>query len=425
MNQQTSGNAQKESKGPLRALRVLDLSRVLAAPWCTQLLGDLGADVIKIERVGTGDESRHWGPPWVPDPNGEPSRESSYFQSANRNKRSMAVDLSKPDGQALIRKLAMQADICIENYKVGDLARYGLDYASLSALNNRLIYCSVTGFGQDGPWAQRPGYDYLFQGLSGLMSVTGERDDLPGGGPQRTGVPLIDLFTGMYASVSILAALHHRDETGQGQYIDLSLLAVSMALSSGQLSNYMNTGKTPQRTGNASPAITPYGVFPCADGDIIIASANQSQFSALADALGHPEWATDPRFLDNSARLVNIASLRACFAEVMCKQPRAHWEEVFLRVGVAAGPINDYAQAMAHPQVLHLKTRIELPHGLGKAVPLIANPIRFSQSQLNYRYAPPLLGQHTDEILRDWLGFDAQTIAELKATQVIASYEPR
>jgi len=418
-NQQTS-DQKKQATGPLRALRVLDLSRVLAAPWCTQLLGDLGADVIKIERVGPGDESRQWGPPWVPDANGEPTRESSYFQSANRNKRSMAVDLSKPEGQALIRQLAMQADICIENYKVGDLARYGLDYASLSALNERLIYCSVTGFGQDGPFAKRPGYDYLFQGLSGLMSVTGERDDLPGGGPQRAGVPLIDLFTGMYASVSILAALHHRDETGKGQYIDLSLLAVSMALSSGQLSNYMNTGKIPQRTGNASPAITPYGVFPCADGDIIIASANQGQFSALAKALGHPEWATDPRFVDNPARMVNLAALRACFAEVMCKQPRAYWEEVFLKAGVPAGPINNYEQAMNHPQVQHLQTRFELPHGLGKNVPLIANPIRLSASPVNYRYAPPLLGQHTDEILHDWLDLADEEIAGLKAQQVIA-----
>ena len=420
MSDQQNVGQKKQATGPLRALRVLDLSRVLAAPWCTQLLGDLGADVIKIERVGPGDESRQWGPPWVPDANGVPTRESSYFQSANRNKRSMAVDLSKSEGQVLIRQLALQADICIENYKVGDLARYGLDYASLSALNERLIYCSVTGFGQDGPFAKRPGYDYLFQGLSGLMSVTGERDDLPGGGPQRAGVPLIDLFTGMYASVSILAALHHRDETGKGQYIDLSLLAVSMALSSGQLSNYMNTGKIPQRTGNASPAITPYGVFPCADGDIIIASANQGQFSALSKALGHPEWATDPRFVDNPARMVNLAALRACFAEVMCKQPRAHWEEVFLKAGVPAGPINDYAQAMAHPQVQHLQTRFELPHGLGKEVPLIANPIRLSASPVNYRYAPPLLGQHTDEILQDWLGLADDEIAGLKAKEVIA-----
>jgi crotonobetainyl-CoA:carnitine CoA-transferase CaiB-like acyl-CoA transferase len=407
-----------QPSGPLKGIRILDLSRVLAAPWCVQNLGDLGADVVKIERPGPGDESRHWGPPWLTGPDGQPTRESAYFLSANRNKRSVSIDLASADGQALIRQLAEKADICIENFKVGDLARYGLDYASLSKVNPRLIYCSVTGFGQDGPWAQRPGYDYLFQGMGGLMSVTGERDDLPGGGPQRFGVPIVDLFTGMYATIAILAALHHRGETGEGQHLDISLFSAVLAMSSGQLSNYMVGGKLPGRTGNASPNITPYGVYPCADGLFIVASANQTQFTALCTALGHPEWVADPRFKDNGARMANQSELHTLFSSILSTQPRAHWEELFTRVGVPAGPINDYAQAMAHPQAQHLKSRIGIPHATGVAAPGIANPMRFSKSPVSYRRPPPMLGQHTREVLLE-NGVDEATIDRLAASGAI------
>ncbi|MBP8306420.1 MAG: CoA transferase, partial [Burkholderiaceae bacterium] len=387
--------------GPLQGIRILDLSRVLAAPWCVQNLADMGADVIKIERPGPGDESRHWGPPWLNGPDGKPTRESAYFMSTNRNKRSAAIDLANPQGQAIIRKLAEQADICIENFKVGDLARYGLDYASLSKVNPRLIYCSVTGFGQDGPWATRPGYDYLFQGMGGLMSVTGERDELPGGGPQRFGVPIVDLFTGMYATISILAALNHRNVTGEGQHIDVSLMGAVLAMSSGQLSNYMIGGKLPGRTGNASPNITPYGVYPCSDGLFIVASANQGQFTALCKALEHPEWVDDPRFKDNGARMAHQSELHALFSQILSTKPRAHWESLFLEVGVPAGPINDYAQAMAHPQAQHLKARISIPHPTGVEAPGIANPMRFSKTPVTYRRPPPMLGQHTQEVLQE------------------------
>ncbi|HPU52047.1 MAG TPA: CaiB/BaiF CoA-transferase family protein [Burkholderiaceae bacterium] len=398
--------------GPLHGVRILDLSRVLAAPWCVQNLADMGADVIKIERPGPGDESRHWGPPWLNGPDGKPTRESAYFMSTNRNKRSAAIDLANPEGQALIRKLAEQADICIENFKVGDLARYGLDYASLSKVNPRLIYCSVTGFGQDGPWAARPGYDYLFQGMGGLMSVTGERDDLPGGGPQRFGVPIVDLFTGMYATISILAALNHRNATGEGQHIDISLMGAVMAMSSGQLSNYMVGGKVPGRTGNASPNITPYGVYPCSDGLFIVASANQGQFSSLCKALGHPEWIDDPRFKDNGARMAHQSELHTLFSQILSTKPRSHWEELFLSVGVPSGPINNYEQAMAHPQVQHLKTRISIPHPTGVEAPGIANPMRFSKTPVSYRRPPPMLGQHTQEVLRE-MGLDDAAIDTL------------
>ena len=412
--------AQPEAlSGPLQGIRVLDLSRVLAGPFCMQNLGDLGADIVKIERPGVGDESRHWGPPFLADAQGQPTQESAYFLSANRNKRSVAIDLTRPDGQALVRRLAAQADICIENFKVGDLARYGLDYAALSQVNPKLIYCSVTGFGQDGPWAERPGYDYLFQGLGGLMSVTGERDDRPGGGPQRVGVPVVDLFTGMYATVAILAALRHRDLTGEGQCLDISLMGAVMTMCSGHLSNYMVSGKMPVRTGNVSPSIMPYGVFPCADGPMIVASANQGQFKAFCKVLGHPEWADDPRFISNGARLENQAVLNPLFASVTVQRSRAEWDVLLLAAGVPSGPINDFGQALAHPQVQHLGTRMALPHALGVDAPGIASPMRFSKSPVSYRRPPPLLGQHTREVLGE-LGLDAAAISALAAAGVIA-----
>jgi crotonobetainyl-CoA:carnitine CoA-transferase CaiB-like acyl-CoA transferase len=403
----------------------LDLSRVLAGPWCVQNLGDLGADVIKIERPGPGDDSRQWGPPWLADQDGQPTRESAYYLSANRNKRSVAIDMAKPEGQQLIRRLAERADVCIENFKVGDLARYGLDAVSLCKLNPRLVYCSITGFGQDGPYAERPGYDYLFQGLGGLMSVTGERDDLPGGGPQRTGVPIVDLFTGMYATVSILAALHHRDATGEGQRIDVSLLDVVLALSSGQLSNFLVSGKVPQRLGNVSPNITPYEVFNCADGQMIIASANQTQFVSLCGAIGHPEWATDARFCNNEARLANRDALHAQLEAVFRARSGTEWEDLLFAAGVPCGPINDYAQALAHPQAQFHRVRIDTPHALGVRAPGIASPMRFSATPVAYRRAPPLLGEHTREVLSEQLALTPQELARLEAARVIACAKQR
>ena len=404
--------------GPLQGIRVLDLSRVLAGPFSMQNLGDLGADIVKIERPGTGDESRHWGPPFLADAQGQPTLESAYFLSANRNKRSVAIDLTQPEGQALVRRLAAQADICVENFKVGDLARYGLDHASLCQTNPRLIYCSITGFGQDGPWAERPGYDYLFQGLGGLMSVTGERDDRPGGGPQRVGVPIVDMFTGLYATVAILAALRHRDVTGQGQHLDVSLMSAVMTMCGGHLSSYMISGRMPARTGNVSPTIMPYGVFPCADGPMIVASANQGQFKAFCKVLGHPEWVDDPRFVNNGARLQHQELLNQLFSAVTVQRSRAEWDPLLQAAGVPAGPINDFGQALAHPQVQHLGTRIGLPHPLGLEAPGIANPIRMAKSPVSYRRPPPMLGQHTREVLGE-LGLDEAAISALAAAGVI------
>jgi crotonobetainyl-CoA:carnitine CoA-transferase CaiB-like acyl-CoA transferase len=407
--------------GPLHGLRVLDLSRVLAGPWCVQNLGDLGADVIKVERPVAGDDSRHWGPPWLKDAQGEPTRESAYYLSANRNKRSVAIDIAVSEGQQLVRRLAERSDVLIENYKVGGMQKFGLDYASMRAVNPHIVYCSITGFGQDGPYAERPGYDYLFQGLGGLMSVTGERDDRPGGGPQKVGIPIVDLFTGMYATVSILAALHHRDSTGAGQHIDVSLFDTVLAMSSGALSNYFISGKVPGRIGTSSANITPYDVFPCADGQMVVASANQSQFTSLARAIGKPELAVDPRFTDNGARMTNHAELFALLSEVFRSKPRMEWEEILSRAGVPCGPINDYRQALAHPQAAHHGTKIELEHPYGVRVPGVANPMRFSETPVEYRRAPPLLGQHTREVLGELLGLGESELDRLEAEKVIGS----
>jgi crotonobetainyl-CoA:carnitine CoA-transferase CaiB-like acyl-CoA transferase len=407
--------------GPLHGVRVLDLSRVLAGPWSAQNLGDLGADVIKVERPGAGDDSRHWGPPWLKNGQGEPTRESAYYLSANRNKRSVAIDISVLRGQQLVRSLAERSDILIENYKVGGMRKFGLDYASIRAVNPRIVYCSITGFGQDGPYADRPGYDYLFQGLGGLMSVTGERDGLPGGGPQKVGVPIVDLFTGMYATVSILAALHHRDAGGVGQHMDISLFDAVLAMSSGTLSNYFCSGKVPGRLGNASANIIPYDVFPCADGQMVVASANQSQFASLAHAIGKPELATDPRFVDNSGRLAHRAELFALLSDVFRAKPGFEWEEILYRAGVPCGPINDYRQALEHPQAVHHRNKIELEHPYGVRAPGVANPMRFSETPVEYRRAPPLLGEHTREVLGELLGLEASELARLEAEKVIGA----
>ncbi len=395
----------------LDGIRVLDLSRILAGPWCTQNLADLGADVIKIERPGVGDDTRAWGPPFLKDGQGIDTNESAYYLSANRNKRSVEADMATPHGAALIRELAAVSDILVENFKVGGLAKYGLDYASLKAINPRLIYCSVTGFGQDGPFAQRPGYDFMIQGMGGLMSITGERDDLPGGGPQKAGVAVTDIVTGMYATVAILAALQQRHRSGLGQHLDIALLDSHVALLANQNSNYFNSGVAPTRAGNAHQNVVPYQVFAASDGHLIVATGNESQYRAYCAAIGAPELGDDPRFATNRLRVANRGTLVPLLADIMREGRRDDWIARLEAAGVPCGPINDIAQAFAHPQAQARQLRHDLPHPGGGVAPVTASPLRFSASPVVYRRAPPLLGQHTEEVLRDVLGKSPQAIA--------------
>ena len=415
----------------LHGLKVLDLSRVLAGPWASQLLGDLGADVVKVERPGAGDDTRSWGPPWVKDADGADSRQAAYFQCANRNKRSIAVDMATPEGQALLRELAAQADVVVENFKVGGLAAYGLDFASLQALNPRLIYCSITGFGQTGPYAPRAGYDFLIQGLGGLMSLTGaseidaERADAgppqggsqpprgavaegdrgrTGSGPQKVGVALVDIMTGLYATIAVLAALQHRHATGQGQHIDLALLDVQVAALANQAASYLTTGVSPRRMGNAHPTIVPYQDFPTADGDMILAIGNDGQFARFCAAAGHPEWSADARFATNPARVANRAVLIPLLRQATVMKTTSEWIALLESQAVPCGPINRLAEVFADPQVLARGLKIDLPHPAFGTVPGVANPIRLSASPVQYRQAPPTLGEHTAEVLSDWLG---------------------
>ncbi len=395
----------------LDGIRVLDLSRILAGPWCTQNLADLGADVIKIERPGVGDDTRAWGPPFLKDGQGIDTNESAYYLSANRNKRSVEADMATPHGAALIRELAAVSDILVENFKVGGLAKYGLDYASLKAINPRLIYCSVTGFGQDGPFAQRPGYDFMIQGMGGLMSITGERDDLPGGGPQKAGVAVTDIVTGMYATVAILAALQERHRSGLGQHLDIALLDSHVALLANQNSNYFNSGVAPTRAGNAHQNVVPYQVFAASDGHLIVATGNESQYRAYCAAIGAPELGDDPRFATNRLRVANRGTLVPLLADIMREGRRDDWIARLEAAGVPCGPINDIAQAFAHPQAQARQLRHDQPHPGGGVAPVTASPLRFSASPVVYRRAPPLLGQHTEEVLRDVLGKSPQAIA--------------
>ncbi|CAB3741411.1 Acetyl-CoA:oxalate CoA-transferase [Achromobacter deleyi] len=400
------------SRAPaLDGIRVLDLSRILAGPWCTQNLADLGADVIKIERPRVGDDTRAWGPPFLKDGDGVDTNESAYYLSANRNKRSVEADMATPEGAALIRELAAVSDILVENFKVGGLARYGLDYASLQAINPRLIYCSVTGFGQDGPFARRPGYDFMIQGMGGLMSITGERDDLPGGGPQKAGVAVTDIVTGMYATVAILAALQERHRSGLGQHLDIALLDSHVALLANQNSNYFNSGVAPTRAGNAHQNVVPYQVFAASDGHLIVATGNESQYRAYCAAIGAAELGDDPRFATNRLRVTHRDTLVALLAEIMGRGKRDDWIAKLEAVGVPCGPINDIAQAFAHPQVAARQLRRDLPHPSGGVAPVTASPLRLSASPVVYRRAPPLLGQHTEEVLREVLGKSPEAIA--------------
>jgi len=405
--------------GPLSHVRVLDLSRVLAGPWAGQNLADLGAEVIKIERPGAGDDSRAFGPPWVNDADGRDTKDSAYFTSANRGKKSLTLNIAHPDGQSLVRDLARKCDVLIENYKYGDLARYGLGYEDLRELNPGLIYCSVTGFGQTGPYRQRPGYDFMIQGMGGMMSVTGEPDGAPGGGPQRAGVPIADIITGMYASIAICAALAHRAETGAGQHLDLALLDSQIALLAYQNTNYFATGVPPERIGNLHPNIVPYQPFRASDGELILACGNDNLYNKFCAAAGCPELARDPRFATNGKRVENRAELTRLLAEVFKKRSTREWLELLEAAGVPNGPINDIAQVFDEPQVKARRVRIELDHAAAGRLPMVASPMRFSGTPIEYRRGPPVLGEHTVEVLRGLLGKSETELARLRAAGII------
>jgi crotonobetainyl-CoA:carnitine CoA-transferase CaiB-like acyl-CoA transferase len=405
--------------GALSHLRVLDLSRVLAGPWAGQILADLGAEVIKIERPGNGDDTRAWGPPFLKDPRGENTSEAAYYLSANRNKHSVTVDFTRPEGQKLVRELAARSDIVIENFKVGGLKAYGLDYASLQAQNPRLIYCSITGFGQTGPYAKRAGYDFMIQGLGGLMSLTGRPEGEDGAGPVKVGVALTDILTGLYSTSAILAALAHRDQGGSGQHIDMALLDVQVACLANQAMNYLTTGTSPRRLGNAHPNIVPYQDFPTADGDFILTVGNDSQFRKFAEVAGQSQWADDPRFVTNKQRVAHRAELIPLIRQATVFKTTAQWVAALELAGVPCGPINDVAQVFADPQVQARGLKVELPHSLGGVVPQVASPIRLSETPVEYRRAPPLLGEHTEDILTRVLGLQEAEVAALREIGVL------
>jgi crotonobetainyl-CoA:carnitine CoA-transferase CaiB-like acyl-CoA transferase len=404
---------------PLEHIRVLDLTRVLAGPWATQNLADLGADVIKIERPGVGDETRTWGPPWLRDAHGEETREAAYNLSVNRGKRSVCVDLASVEGQELIRELARHCEVLIENFKVGDLARFGLSYEDLKESCPGLVYCSITGFGQSGPDAALPGYDFVFQAIGGLMSITGERDDRPGGGPQKVGIAVTDVLSGMYASLAITAALLHRERTGEGQHIDLALLDSIVAFGSNQILNYWCSGKIPTRHGNAHVNIVPYQVFRCADADLVLAVGNDAQFAAFCRVAGRPELATDPRFATNPERLRNRETLVPIVGDILKTRRAAEWAEALSQASVPSGLIQNMQQVFERPQVRHRGLRVEIPHPAGVPVPTVASPMRFSATPVRYDRPPPRLGEHTREVLTEVLGLDEDTLRDLAARGVI------
>ena len=405
--------------GPLSHLTILDLSRVLAGPWCTQLFADLGATVIKIEKPGTGDDTRAWGPPYLKDAQGNvDTSEAAYYLACNRGKLSVAIDFTKPAGRDLVRELARTSDAMIENFKRGGLARYGLDYSSVSAINPGIVYASITGFGQDGPYADRAGYDFIIQGMSGFMSVTGERDDLPGGGPQKAGVAITDLFTGMYAAVSMLAALSARDRTGRGQYIDLALLDSAVAMMSVMNMNYFVTGTPPSRAGNAHQNIVPYQAFACADGHLILAVGNDGQFAKFCEVAG-VAWAQDARFAKNADRVRNRGVLVPMVASVLATRAQRDWIAALEEAGVPCGPINKLDAVFADPQVVARRMRVDLGHALAGTVPQVASPMRMAGEQAVADRAPPLLGEHTMQVLRDRLQMDESDVRALAKKGVV------
>ncbi|RKP55658.1 CaiB/BaiF CoA transferase family protein [Pararobbsia silviterrae] len=418
MNEAKTSSHDAHAPQTLSHVRVLDLSRVLAGPWASQLLADLGADVIKIERPGTGDDTRAWGPPFLRDAEGHETAESAYFLSTNRNKRSLTVDLTRVEGQRLIRELAAKSDVVIENFKHDGLVPYGLDYASIRAVKPDIVYCSITGFGQTGPYADRAGYDFLIQAMGGLMSVTGRADTEPGAGPMKVGVALTDVLTGLYASNAILAALAYRDRTGTGQHIDLALFDVQVATLVNQAGNFLVGGKPPVRLGNRHPNIVPYQDFPTADGDMIVAVGNDGQFRRLCAVAGDETIADDPRFATNRERVRHRDLLIDRLVAITRTRKTRDWIEALEAAGVPCGPINDLAGVFSDPQAIARELRIDLPHPAGVA-PGVASPIRLSETPVQYRRAPPTLGQHTLEVLHDVLGYDDARIAALVAHQVL------
>ncbi|MGF2735540.1 CaiB/BaiF CoA transferase family protein [Marinobacter sp. DUT-1] len=405
--------------GPLSHLRVLDLSRVLAGPWAGQILGDLGAEVIKIERPGTGDDTRSWGPPYLQGADGNDEL-SAYFLTANRNKQSLAVDIAHPEGQALVRKLVAESDVVLENFKVGGLKRYGLDYDSLRRINPKLIYCSITGFGQDGPYANRPGYDFLIQAMGGLMSITGQPDGEPGAGPMKVGVALTDIMTGLYATIGVLAALSHRDRTGEGQFVEAALLDVQVACLANQAMNYLTTGKAPARMGNAHPNIVPYQDFPTADGNMVLTVGNDQQFARLCDVLGHPEWASDERFATNRFRVANRKELIPRLRQATVMRSTREWVGILEQAGVPCGPVNTLDQVFDDPQVLARGMRQSVTHSRLGEVPTVGNPIKLKLTPVDYRTAPPLLGEQSEQVLQRVAGLSPGEIEALRERGVIS-----
>jgi crotonobetainyl-CoA:carnitine CoA-transferase CaiB-like acyl-CoA transferase len=409
----------ERSPAPLAGIRVLDLTRILAGPWCGQLLADLGAEVIKVERPGEGDDTRGWGPPFMHDAQSGEQGDAAYFLCANRGKKSVTIDFTHAAGQALVRELAGRCDVLLENYKVGGLAKYGLDYASLAEANPCLVYCSITGFGQSGPYARRPGYDFLVQAMGGLMSITGERDDRPGGGPQKVGVALTDVMTGLYASVAVLAALRGRDASGRGQHIDVSLLDVQIAALANQAANFLATGQAPRRLGNDHPSIVPYRAFPARDGHLIVAIGNDAQFRSFCEVAGCPALADDERFRNNAARVRHRDALGGLLEEVTRKKTVDEWVALLERANVPGGPINTLDRVFADPHVRARGTKVEVAHPRYGALDLVANPIRLSGTPIEYWSAPPLLGQHNAEILAGLLNKSPDELAALAGAGVI------
>ena len=415
----------QDKPSALPHIKVLDLSRVLAGPWCTQMLADMGADVVKVERPGEGDDTRHWGPPFLQDAQGNDTTHATYFTACNRNKRSVTIDMAKPEGQALIRQMAAQSDVVVENFKVGGLAKYGLDYDSLKALNPRLIYCSVTGFGQDGPYAERAGYDLMIQAMSGMMSITGNPDGTPGGGPLRVGVALTDLFTGVYACSAILAAIEVRHRTGQGQFIDMALLDVGMAILANQAAGFLNTGKVPQRQGNSHPSLVPYQSVATLDGAMLLAIGNDGQFARFCDAAGQPQWAQDPRYATNSLRVANRDTLIPQIEAITATQTTAQWVALLENKAVPCGPINALNEAFADEQVIARGLKVNQPvapvnnqYQAIQSIASVASPLRMSDTPPVLHRPPPALGEHTDAVLAD-LGLDAKAITRLREQGVV------
>ena len=408
-----------QNRKALGHIRVLDLTRVLAGPWCSQNLADLGADVIKIERPGAGDDTRAWGPPYLKDAAGNDTSEAAYYLSANRGKRSLTLDIASEEGRRIVRELVKQSDVVLENYKVGQLKKYGLDYDSLRAIKPDIVYCSITGFGQNGPYAQRPGYDFIVQGMGGFMSITGERDDLPGGGPQKAGVAIADLMTGMYATIAVLAALTHRERTGEGQYIDMALLDVQVAMLANVGANYLTSGRPPKRWGNAHANIAPYQTFATSDGHIIVAVGNDGQYRKFCEIGGRPELGIDERFATNPLRVQNRDILVPILAEMVKTKTKQEWIAQLEAASVPCGPINNLDEVFTDPQVVARSIQIDMPHPSGATAKLVGSPMKLSATPPQYDMPPPLLGQHTDDVLQELLGLTPEQIAGLRARSIL------